>query len=268
MQPGFFLFGLIVLLLLPLTLLATCCTYEKEPSEWIQFSSAIPSPDGSKLAYLRSYRKFRKPTGLNRFPDGGRSKTLEKEFALYIYDRSDGSNRKIVPVDGRSGNPPSIIFSWKEGSLVYWLHSSHNKNYVPPVSWSKNTGIFCVDMKSGEQRRLVAYGESPELSPDGRTVAFLKRTGEYSHELWLVNSDGTNPRVLKDLKETRVNWIEWVETDSLYLHSSLSEKTVYGFDIPGGELTPIERSYSSFPPYVSRDELKKLLQAEISETGR
>jgi hypothetical protein len=266
MQTGICLFGLIGLLLLPLTLLITCCTYEKEPSEWIQFSSAAPSPDGTKLAYLRSYRKYRKPTGLNRFPDGGRSKTLEKELALYLYDYSDGSIKKIVPVDGRSGNPPSVIFSWKNGSLVYWLHSSFNKNYVPPVSWSANKGIFYVDIESGEQRQLVAYGESPELSPDGSRVAFLKRTGEYSHELWMVNTDGTNPRVLKDLKEHRVNWIEWVEMDSLYLHSSVSEKKVYKFDLIDGDLAPTEWQYRSFPPQVSRGELKELLQAGDGKT--
>lgn len=266
MQAGIWLFGFIVLLLLPLTLLVTCCTYEKEPSEWIQFSSATPSPDGSKLAYLRSYRKYRKPSGLNRFPDGGRSKTLEEELALYLYDCGDGSSRKIVPVDGRPGNPPSIIISWKSDSLVYWLHSSFNKNYVPPVSWSENKGIFYVDIESGEQRQLVAYGESPDLSPDGSRVAFLKRTGENSYELRLVNTDGTNLRAIKNLEEIRVNWIEWVEMDSLYLHSSLSEKKVYELDLTGGNLTPTERSYNSFPPSVSRGELKKLLQTGDGNT--
>ncbi len=261
MQAGIWLFGFIVLLVLPLTLLVTCCTYEKEPSEWIQFSSATRSPDDSKLAYLRYYRKYRKPSGLNRFPDGGRSKTLEEELALYLYDYSDGSSRKIVPVDGRTSNPPSIIISWKNDSLVYWLHSSFNKNYVPPVSWSENKGIFYVDIESGEQRQLIDYGESPELSPDGSRVAFLKRTGGDSHELRLVNTDGTNLRVLKNLEEIRVNWIEWVEMDSLYLHSSLSEKKVYELDLVGGNLTPTERSYRSFPPQVSRSELKELLQS-------
>ena len=267
MQANVFFFGFGCFLLLLLALLISCCTYEKEPTEWIQYSSAARSPDGTKLAYLRYYKKYRKPSGLNRFPDGGRAKMLKEELALFIYDYSKGSARKIVSVKGSPGNPPSVIISWKHDTLVYWIHSAFNKNYVPPVSWSKNRGIFYVDIESRQQRQLIAYGESPELSPDGSRVAFLKRTGEYSHELWMVNVDGTNPRLIKDLEELRVNWIEWVEEKRLYLHTSVSEKKVYELDLGSGEILAADWPYRSFPPQMSRGELKELLNSGEEEKG-
>ncbi len=252
------LFFLFTLFILPIS----CCTYEKEPTEWVQYSSAVPSPNGTELAYLRYYKKYRKPTGLNRFPDGGQAKMLQEELALYCYHRRDGSSEKLAPVAGQPGNPPSVILSWKEDTLVYWLYSTYNRNHVPPVSWAKNRGIFCVDLQSGQQRQLVDFGESPELSPDATQAAFLKRTGESSQELWLASLGGSEPRLLKDLEGRKINWIEWPEPGTLYLYSSLSEKTVYRFDLDSGELTPApaHRPYHSFPPQIPRGKLKELLQ--------
>ena len=62
-----------------------------------------------------------------------------------------------------------------------------------------------MNLSSGEVKKITnleSYLAYPYFSPDGEEIVFLsdfKRNGSY--ELWLVNSDGTNPhRVNVDLK--------------------------------------------------------------------
>jgi hypothetical protein len=149
--------------------------------------------------------------------------------------------------------------SWKNHGIAYWLNSSFNKNYIPSVSWSRNRGIFYIDTEKWRQYRILPYGEFPELSPDCTQAAFLKRAEADCRELWVVNIDGTNARLLTRLQKTRVNWIEWVEMNALYLHTSVAEKKVYRFDFSSGSLIPAEREYRPAAPRITRSELKELL---------
>ncbi|MFP4384263.1 MAG: hypothetical protein ACLFSE_09465 [Spirochaetia bacterium] len=234
--------------------------YEKQPSEWVQFSHGVKSPDGSKLIYLRYNQKYHKPKGLFRFPDGGRVKKTEKELAFYIYDYSENSTKKIVPVAGHPGNPPNIFISWKKNGIAYWLNSAFNKNYIPSVSWSHNRGIFFINTMSWKQHQVLPYGEIPELSPDGTQAAFLRRTEADSSELCAVNIDGANLRILMNLRKMKVNRIEWAEINTIFLHTSVTEKKVYQFNFSDGRLIPAVRDYHHTVPRISRSELKEILR--------
>ena len=246
-------FGLILVPML--LLLFSCCTYEKEPSEWEQFSGGYPSPGGDRFVYLRKYELYRKPSGLNRFPDGGTPKYLERELALYLCSRSEGTVRKVAEVEGKAGNPPSLHASWKDGTLVYWLKSVFNRNAVPPVSWSENRGIFAVDTETWTQRRLVDFGEMPEVSPDGRSVAFLRRKAEELHDIWIVGVDGAGARLLKSIDSLKINWLEWTHEGFILVYSSMSEKKVFRLDLETGEMQVAEAEYVSNPPRMGRGEV-------------
>lgn len=247
-------------------ILFSSCGYEKEPSEWEQFSRGVEAPDGSGIIYGRWYQRFRKPRGLNRFPDGGRPKILEKDFSLYFHNYSKNSGVKISSIEGKPGNPPSIHFSWKGDTLVYWLNSSFNKNYVPPVSWSRNSGIFSVgisheaDGVTLQHEQLLDCGEMPELSPDSRKMAFLKRAGENAHELWVMHMDTGATRMIQDLRDLHINWIEWIEENNILLYSSVSEKKVYKLTISTLELSLAKRAYRSYPLQIKRGTVKELHQ--------
>jgi uncharacterized protein YraI len=52
--------------------------------------------------------------------------------------------------------------------------------------------IYVYDLATGSQRVLTT-GADPALSPDSRTVAFWRENGG-DHELYLIDSDGTNER--------------------------------------------------------------------------
>lgn len=240
-------------------ILFSCCSYEKEASEWVQYSGAITSPEGNRLVYLRSYRKFLRPKGLSRFPDGGRAKILENNLDLYLYDRRDKTQKKLAEVKGIASNPPSIIASWKQEAIVYWLHSSFNKDHHPPVAWAHSKGIFTLDLNTGEHHRLVSYGEAPALSPDAQTVAFLEPGDEKSSWLCMIGRDGSALERAYKIEDIGMNWISWEENGYLILYSSLSRREVYSYDIASKTLSIVDRQYYSFPPQLSRTLLKELI---------
>ena len=56
--------------------------------------------------------------------------------------------------------------------------------------------IHVADVLRGNPRRLIAGAESPRWSPDGSTLAFLRRDDEERTQLWVADADGGNPRRL------------------------------------------------------------------------
>jgi hypothetical protein len=252
-----FIFGGIAVI--TAVLLLSCCGYEKEPSEWEMFSWGYESPEGSRLLYARKYELYRKPTGLNRFPDGGQPKYLRREMDLYLYDRRDESLHRIGEIAGRSGYPPNLHVSWRGDRAVYWLRSVYNRTHVPPVDWAENVGIYLVNTRGLEHRRILEYGEMPALSPDGSRIAFLERIQDDNVRLRIARVDGEEDRAVRSIEEFDVNWIEWSEEELIYLYSSVSDKKVYLLEVGSGELRETDREYHANPPHVERGEISELV---------
>lgn len=83
------------------------------------------------------------------------------------------------------------------------------------------SGLFLMDADGSEERRLVADGSEPAVSPDGRRIAFITardRNGELNYgdqvtpagELYVMRADGTHLRRLtrtRDLNEANPSWL-------------------------------------------------------------
>jgi hypothetical protein len=65
------------------TLLSAACTYAP-PEVRVRTRNVAVSPDGEFLAAMVEYERFRRPTGLAAFPDGGVTKKLEQRADLYV----------------------------------------------------------------------------------------------------------------------------------------------------------------------------------------
>jgi hypothetical protein len=74
------------------------CTYESEIQKVEEYSLAVLSPDGTRYAYLYHVMRFRRPTGLAKFPDGGIPFYLEDRVTLmqcHVNDWVTGVKREL-----------------------------------------------------------------------------------------------------------------------------------------------------------------------------
>lgn len=65
------------------------CTYGP-PEEHVAVQNVVVAPDGSRLAAIVKYERYRPPTGLTAFPDGGVPLELELRADLYIASPDSG----------------------------------------------------------------------------------------------------------------------------------------------------------------------------------
>jgi hypothetical protein len=133
------------------------------------------SPDGAWVAYTSQT--------LTRFP----------EIRLA---RPDGAeDRRLVLRNGGAG----LAWTPDGTSLVY-----------AELQVSRTFSVFgdlsLVDVASGDVRRLTrgVRARDPDVSPDGRTVAFARRMGDRS-ELFTAGLDGAEPKALT----ASVEGVEW-----------------------------------------------------------
>lgn len=145
------------------------------------------------------------------------------------------------------GETKNIEFTTEEGT---WMSIDVSPNgewlvfdlvghiYRMPVSGGEAT---CITQKSG-----LAINLQPKISPNGKYIAFISdRKGQ--RNLWVMNSDGSNPRpVFTDLN-TQVSMPTWTP-DSEYIIVK-KEKT----DERGGSLSMYHREGGNGVELVSED---------------
>ena len=62
------------------------CTYETEIQKEEEYSNLALSPDGKRYAYLYHIMRYRRPSGISIFPDGGVPLYLEDRVTLMLCD--------------------------------------------------------------------------------------------------------------------------------------------------------------------------------------
>jgi Tol biopolymer transport system component/DNA-binding winged helix-turn-helix (wHTH) protein len=99
----------------------------------------------------------------------------------------EDSHQLLLP----SGLKPNVVSWFPDGShlLVGGVQSDGEK----PNLWS-------VSILGGPSRKISDEVDSGVVSPDGKFIAALRGNGKLnSSELWLMNSDGSEPRKLLDI---------------------------------------------------------------------
>lgn len=69
------------------------CTYENEVQTTEEYSNMSRSPDGTRYVFLYHIMRYRRPSGISTFPDGGIPLYLEDRIVLMVCDaigREDG----------------------------------------------------------------------------------------------------------------------------------------------------------------------------------
>ena len=123
-------------------------------------------------------------------------------------------NLELEPFDAEAGKvlgPPRPITSGKQ--IDYFMRFSPDaKSIVVQSSRGAGTHIWRLDV-GGEAVRLTSdsrYEEQwPALSPDGTTISFVRNPLQTPNmrSLWLMASDGANPRQIAEGVESPPRWL-------------------------------------------------------------
>ena len=185
------------------------------------------SPDGQWLAFNMRVEKKQEPFGgMPIKPKGAKWADAPKYIDKLLY-RADGAGYIeesyahifLLPVEG--GTPRQVTTDdfnhgapeWApDGSTLYF---SANRN--PDWEYDRrNSEIFSLQINSKKLTQLTdRYGpdNSPSLSPDGKTIAYLgyddKKMGYHHNHLYIMNTDGTNSEPLTMEMDISVADIQW-----------------------------------------------------------
>ncbi len=110
-----------------------------------------------------------------------------------------GQNGGIAFDRYTSGNPEhgDILVAKSDGTCCRNLtphspnHDDFEASYSPSgkrIVWVRDTGVWLMHADGSHKRQLVASGNSPGFSPDGKKVVYLANSGD----LHVIRSDGTH----------------------------------------------------------------------------
>jgi WD40 repeat protein len=115
-------------------------------------------------------------------------KTLDHNFEVYVCD-ADGSHRKRLT----TADSPSACFtpSWSaDGQRIVYLRL--------PSNGTNRGEVRVVDVEGKADRVVAVDATGPAWSPDGKSIAFVRKTAGKPAALCRINPDGTNETVLTD----------------------------------------------------------------------
>jgi len=129
------------------------------------------SPDGSHIAFTRIY---------------------ETEKVIFTAPAMGGPERKLLPINSTE---PWIAarLSWsQDGKLIAFSGKESSQS---------SASIFLVSVETREQRQLLAapagyLDTSPVFSPDGKTLAFIRRRASSNRDIYVVSVAGAATRRL------------------------------------------------------------------------
>ncbi len=228
------------------------------------------SPDGQTVAFVRVADAgdiFLAPTAggeprrltfdnsyiysLDWTPDGA--------YIVFLSDRLGGKPR-LWKVSASGGQPeplpvpPDVVEGFalsRDGRRMAYWQREFNANiwrYEVPAG----------ERPSGPPTKLIAsasFNTAPQFSPDGKRIAFLDgRSG--NGEIWVCNSDGSNPRQLTSFHVTVGAFPHWSPDgrEIAFIASPEGQAAIYVMSAEGGRprrLTLDDRSASA--PTWSRD---------------
>ena len=92
-----------------------------------------------------------------------------------------------------------------DGRTTLMRHPSPDGRYLP-FQVTGERSLWLHDLTTGEDRKVieaeaVEYVGSPELSPDGKQIAYTRQTRQKAYELRISDIDGSRMRVLMSDKE-------------------------------------------------------------------
>lgn len=194
--------------ILLLAALAVGCA--ETPNERSQNISAILSPDGSRIAFARSFCYYFKKASV--FDPGGSEESVFEETSIYIIDRSTEELTKLLTLDAgayrcdRYYCPVNI--SWEGGLIAYIVQS---RIYIIDPDGNDRGFVDLSREKFGPAIPFTLSGDAQRLF----YVGMRPQEGLYS-----IRLDGTGQAQIGDLEVVKLHEIQdmlWDSTQSVIL---------------------------------------------------
>jgi len=122
-------------------------------------------------------------------------------WRLMLMNRKNGETRELTPDLDRW----VMEFAW----------GPRSKNIYFTAGDDGHKPLFSLDVKKGKITKLAgrSNNSSPRVSPDGRTIVFVRRSFDYPHSIWRTGSKGGDPVRIstfnqKVLSEVEINTAE------------------------------------------------------------
>ncbi|GBC83122.1 Dipeptidyl-peptidase 5 [bacterium HR10] len=175
-------------------------------------NSPLYSPDGRYIAYRAQERP------------GFES----DRWRLMLYDRQTGRTRSLT----------EALDHWVE-ELV-WAPDSQRLYFT--VAEGGAFPIYTVTLATGEIRKLVPTGanEGLQITPDGKTLIFLRHGFSQPAELYRVNVDGSQLAPLTRMNAERLAEIQWGEVRSIW-YTGADGARVHGWIITPPGFDPAKK---------------------------
>jgi dipeptidyl aminopeptidase/acylaminoacyl peptidase len=228
---------------------------ERSPSELLW------SPDGKWIAFTSSVedRTDFGSVSLPGRPSGakwtGDPKVVER--ASYRRDRTGyidtgWTHVFIVPAEG--GTPRQITdgkwnhndIAWSADGKEIFFVSNRRPDFDRPDNWQE-TDIYAVDVATQKIRQLTTRkgpDANPTPSPDGKLIAY---TGDDAHrdtyrnqKIYLMNADGSNPRMISGNYDQQAQELRWAPDGSgLYFNVRMNGYANVQFISLAGAVKPV-----------------------------
>jgi TolB protein len=177
------------------------------------------SPDGKKLAFDSSRADGKNyniyvldiaPAALNRLTASSANDITpawspDSKTLAFTSDRSGHNEIYLMAADGSAvrqlthDDSDDIHPNWSpDGRKVIYCSARNNPDRANAPEGERYE-IYEVDVGQAQSRQVTKLGginTFPTYSPDGKHIAFRKVLGERNSEVWVMESDGTNPRNL------------------------------------------------------------------------
>ncbi len=151
-----------------------------------QDSQSDWSPDGSKLAF---------------------ESDRDGDFDVYVLDLETEELSRLTDDDGWDGGP-----AWSsDGSTILFHSDRDNERFFD---------LWTMRPDGTEQERLLTDGIEPTWSPDGTRIAYEFADSSDDRDVWLANSDGSQPEPLMNEDDAWEDDAAWLPDSSRILFTT------------------------------------------------